>query len=176
MSIYQFLLTPQTELWQHTVLGVVEWDVTWLFDPVKNRHPHTDTHATKDYGLEKYFLNLRLRHLDEPCPVKDIHEWIPLWYLPDIYTQHWVVSFPFKIFYFTKWMTLPIYEQEGLNIGATILCPDLDQEMKALAAAPWTWWNTGFAAPLGGSCFGEGALNFSPGWFSNFVMWDYTGS
>jgi hypothetical protein len=37
--------------------------------------------------------------------------------------------------------------------------------MKALAAAPWTWKNTGFSAPLGGSHFGEGALDFSPGWF-----------
>jgi hypothetical protein len=62
-------------------------------------------------------------------------------------------------------MTWPIYEQEGLNTGATILHPNLDQKMKALAGAPQTWQNTSFSALLGGSHFGEGALNFSPGWF-----------
>ena len=62
-------------------------------------------------------------------------------------------------------MTLPIYEQEGLNTGATILRPDMDRQMKALAAAPRTWRNTGFSAPPGGGRFGEGALDFSPGWF-----------
>ena len=36
-------------------------------------------------------------------------------------------------------MTLPISEQEGLNMGATILCPDLDKQMKALETAPRTW-------------------------------------
>ena len=32
-------------------------------------------------------------------------------------------------------MTLPISEQEGLNVGATILRPDLDRQMKALEGA-----------------------------------------
>jgi hypothetical protein len=62
-------------------------------------------------------------------------------------------------------MTLPISEQVGLNMGATILRPDLDKQMKALEAAPPTWRNTGFSAPPGGGHFGAGAVNFSPGWF-----------
>lgn len=102
MSIYPFLLAPQTELWLHTVLGVAEWDVTRLFDRVKNRRPRIDADPAEDRDLEKYFHNPKLGHLDEPCIVKDIHGRILLWYLPDIYAQHRVVSFPFTILSMTK--------------------------------------------------------------------------
>ena len=76
------------ELWPWVVLGVMEWDVTQLFDQIKNRHPTTDADPGEDHDFQKYFPNLRLGSQDEPCIVKDIHGHILLWYLPYIYSQH----------------------------------------------------------------------------------------
>lgn len=50
-------------------------------------------------------------------------------------------------------------------MGAKILRPDLDKHMDTLDKAPGTWRNVGFSAPPGGGLFGQGVLNFSPGWF-----------
>jgi hypothetical protein len=83
-------------------LDVTEWDVTRLFDRVKNRRPRIDADPAEDADLGKYFVNPRLGHLDEPCIVKDLHGRILVWHLPDIYAQHRIVSFPFTIFSLTK--------------------------------------------------------------------------
>jgi len=78
---------------------VTEWDVTRLFDRIKNRHPTTDADPAEDRDLQKYFLNPSLGSQDEPCVVKDVHGRILLWYLPDIYSQRRVVSFHWTMFF-----------------------------------------------------------------------------